>query len=211
MLLLGCAVGVVAALPVARWARRQTIAARVRPLRNRARRRGRAGLAIAGPVGRVIAAFRAGRGRRRHQRELQREMPVAVDLVGVALAAGCTPYVAVEHAARYAPGRVAELLKGVPRACALGQSFDAALHDLAAAEPGMRALADALRTSARLGSPATATLSRLAAELRADVRRRAEARARVVPVRLCFPLVACILPAFALLTVAPAVLGGFPA
>jgi hypothetical protein len=44
--------------------------------------------------------------------------------------------------------------------------------------------------------------------VRADVRRRAEARARTVPVRLCFPLVACILPAFALLTVAPAVLAG---
>jgi len=28
---------------------------------------------------------------------------------------------------------------------------------------------------------------------------------------MCFPLVACILPAFALLTVAPAVLGGLPA
>ena len=51
-------------------------------------------------------------------------------------------------------------------------------------------------------------LARLAAEVRSDVRRRAEARARTVPVRLCFPLVACILPAFALLTVAPAVFGG---
>ena len=72
----------------------------------------------------------------------------------------------------------------------------------------MRPLADALRTSARLGSPAAPALARLAAEVRADVRRRAEARARTVPVRLCFPLVACVLPAFALLTVAPVVLGG---
>jgi hypothetical protein len=29
-----------------------------------------------------------------------------------------------------------------------------------------------------------------------------------VPVRLCFPLVGCILPAFALLTVVPAVVAG---
>ena len=33
--------------------------------------------------------------------------------------------------------------------------------------------------------------------------------ARTVPVRLCFPLVFCVLPAFALLTVVPAVFSGF--
>ena len=67
---------------------------------------------------------------------------------------------------------------------------------------------DALATSARLGAPATLVLERLAGDVRADLRRRAEARARTIPVRLCFPLVACVLPAFALLTVAPVVFGG---
>jgi tight adherence protein C len=209
MLLLGCTVGVVVALPFAHWARREAITARTRPLRGRAQRRIVAWPAIGAPVGRVAAGVRARRAGRRYRIELQRELPVAVDLVGVALAAGCTPFLAIEHASRYAPNKVAGLLRGVPRACALGQSFDAALRDLAAAEPELRPLADALRTSARLGSPAAPALARLASEVRADLRRRAEARARVVPVRLCFPLVTCILPAFALLTVAPAVLGGF--
>jgi tight adherence protein C len=209
MLLLGCAVGVVAALPFARWARREAVAARTRPLRVRVHRRRRAWPAVGAPVGRIAATVLARRRRRRDRCELQRELPVAVDLVGVALAAGCTPFLAVEHAGRYAPSRVARSLREVPRACALGQPFDAALRDLAAAEPELRPLADALRTSARLGSPAAPALARLAREVRTDLRRRAEARARVVPVRLCFPLVACILPAFALLTVAPAVLGGF--
>jgi tight adherence protein C len=72
----------------------------------------------------------------------------------------------------------------------------------------LRPLTEALRTSSRLGSPAAPALARLAIDARADARRRAEARARTVPVRLCFPLVACILPAFALLTVVPVVLGG---
>jgi tight adherence protein C len=211
MLLLGCAVGCVAALPFARWARREAIAVRTRPLRAQPRRRARAWPAIGAPVDHVVAGVRARRVRRRRRADLQRELPVAVDLVGVALAAGCTPFLAVEHASRYAPSAVARLLRGVPSACALGQSFDAALRDLATAEPELRALADALRTSARLGSPAAPALARLAGDVRADLRRRAEARARVVPVRLCFPLVACILPAFALLTVAPAVLGGLSA
>jgi tight adherence protein C len=142
---------------------------------------------------------------------IERELPVVVDLVGVAVAAGCTPYIAIEHAARFGPERTARSLHDVVRACSLGQALDGALRDLAASVPTLRPLADALRTSARLGSPAAPELARLAAEVRADVRRRAEARARTVPVRLCFPLVACILPAFALLTVAPAVFGGLRA
>jgi tight adherence protein C len=207
---LGCAAGLVAALPFARWARRETVVARTRPLR--ARRRGRELwlTAVGAPVVRVVSRFRASSARRRSRAELQRELPVAIDLVGVAVAAGCTPFLAVEHAARYAPNRVACALRSVPRTCALGQSFDAALRDLASTEPELQALADALRTSTRLGSPAAPALARLASEVRAGLRRRAEARARTIPVRLCFPLVACILPAFALLTVAPAVLGGFP-
>jgi len=50
-------------------------------------------------------------------------------------------------------------------------------------------------------------LRRLAADLRAGARRRAETRARKVPVRLLFPLVGCTLPAFVLVTVVPPVLG----
>jgi tight adherence protein C len=135
-------------------------------------------------------------------------MPVVIDLVGVALSAGCTPYLAIEHAARFGPAATAITLRSVSRACALGQSLDDALRAVGTEVVTLRPLADALRTTARLGSPAAPALSRLATEVRADVRRRAEARARTVPVRLCFPLVACILPAFALLTVAPVVLGG---
>ena len=52
-------------------------------------------------------------------------------------------------------------------------------------------------------------LERLAVEERTQLRRRAEARARKVPVRLLFPLVFLVLPAFGLLTVVPALLAGF--
>jgi tight adherence protein C len=207
---LGCAAGALAATPFARWARRETIAARTRPLRPRRAAGPRPELRFAAPLVRVTSALRGRRRARRRDAELRGELPVVVDLVGVAVAAGCTPYLAVEHAVRYAPGCAAEVFGAVPRACALGQPFDAALRDLGAQHTLLRPLTDALRTSARLGSPAAPALTRLADEVRADVRRRAEARARTVPVRLCFPLVACILPAFALLTVAPAVLGGLP-
>jgi tight adherence protein C len=79
---------------------------------------------------------------------------------------------------------------------------------MASEEPRLRALVDALLASDRYGTAVGAALSRLAAEERAAIRREAEARARTVPVRLLFPLVFLVLPAFGLLTVAPALLTG---
>ncbi len=159
-------------------------------------------------IGRVVVAPSRARRRRQLDDEMARQVAVAVDLVGVGVAAGHTPYLAVRLGARWSPPLVARELDTAVHACTIGQSFDDALRELGRRAPGTRALAETLRTSARLGSPAAPALARLAAELRADLRRRAEARARTVPVRLCFPLVGCILPAFALLTVIPAVVAG---
>jgi Flp pilus assembly protein TadB len=156
-------------------------------------------------VAAAIARVRRARGR---DDDIARELAAVVDLVGVGVAAGCTPYLAVEIGARWAPPLLRRGLDDVVRACALGQSFDDALRELGVRMPPARALTDTLRTSARLGAPVAPALGRLAADVRADLRRRAEARARTVPVRLCFPLVGCILPAFALLTVVPVVLDG---
>ena len=138
---------------------------------------------------------------------MARQVADAVDLVGVGVAAGHTPYLAVQLGARWSPPLVARDLEAAVRACTIGQSFDDALREMGRHSPHARPC-DTLRTSARLGSPAAPALARLASEVRADLRRRAEARARTVPVRLCFPLVGCILPAFALLTVVPAVVAG---
>ncbi|HSH59547.1 MAG TPA: type II secretion system F family protein, partial [Acidimicrobiales bacterium] len=57
------------------------------------------------------------------------------------------------------------------------------------------------------GAPLAASLDRIADHVRRQRRRRAEEAARKVPVMLLFPLVVCILPAFALLTVAPLIAG----
>ena len=44
-------------------------------------------------------------------------------------------------------------------------------------------------------------------DIRAERRRRAEAQARTLPVKLAFPLVMCTLPSFVLLAIVPALLG----
>ena len=73
----------------------------------------------------------------------------------------------------------------------------------------VRRFVAALVSCDRYGAPLGATLDRLAIDVRTASRQRAEAAARRLPVRLLFPLVTCILPAFALLTVAPLIAGSF--
>jgi Flp pilus assembly protein TadB len=207
-----------AAVPVVTVGRRATVRARVggsawlawrvpvpEPLR------GRAAATVARVGGPVIAVVRDVRRRRRARvvdAEVSRELPVALDLLGVAVDAGCTPFLAVETAAQWGPPVVAAACAGVRRACALGTAFDAAFDDAVAAVPRLQPVADALLVSERLGAPVAPALARLAAEERTALRRRAEMHARRVPVRLLFPLVFLVLPAFVLLTVVPGLAAG---
>jgi tight adherence protein C len=216
--LLGLAWGVIAAAPFVRRARRIVVVGRARstrPVPTAARHRGRwgrraraLGARSSGPVGRVVADVRRRRLERVGERALQRELPVTLDLLGVAVDAGCTPYVAVETAAHWAPPPVAARFDRVLRACRMGAAFADALHDAARTAPPLAPVVDALLTADRLGAPVGPALARLATEERTALRRRAEAHARRVPVRLLFPLVFLVLPAFVLLTVVPGLASG---
>ena len=216
--LVGLAWGALAATPLAMRARRQRVDLRLRPLRRVRAAPARTPPVLlrrvlvplsTGVVGRVLAGARTRRRAGRDAAALGAELPVTLDLLGVAVGAGCTPYLAVDIAARWAPPGMASRLAGVQDACALGATFVDALDDLAARAPPLRPLSDALLASDRLGAPVGPALARLAAEQRAQLRRHAEANARRVPVRLLFPLVFVVLPAFGLLTVIPTLLAGF--
>jgi hypothetical protein len=217
---LGAAWGVVLALPIARRAARVEVAARatslvVRP-RSRSRRIAVRSAWLAGwwrdhsdgVVLRVVRSLRSRRGVRGADAALARDLPVAVDLLGVAVGAGCTPYLAVEVAARWSPASVAVAFDDVMRSCALGLDFEHALDAVARATPRLRPLADALLATDRLGVPVGPVLARLADEDRTALRRAGEAHARRIPVRLLFPLVFLVLPAFVLLTVVPGLAAG---
>lgn len=195
--------GVVAAAPIVRRARRGSIVGRFGRATPPKKRRLRLDL---GPVGRVARGLSRRRSGRRRAEILDRALPPALDLLIVAVRAGSPPRQAVEVAARWSSAPVAEPLRRVLVATDLGGSLAEALDEMAAAVPLLGPIADVLTTSARLGAPAADALARLADESRAQARRRAEARARVLPVKLLFPLVFLVLPAFALLTVAPALL-----
>jgi tight adherence protein C len=157
-------------------------------------------------------ALPARRARARRASEVRRHLPEAVDLLALAVGAGLTVPLAVAAVARRAPGPVGRELGQVVAEVGAGRRLGDALALLPARlGEEARPLVAALIASERDGAPLADGLDRLAGELRADRRRRAEEAARRVPVKLLFPLVSCILPAFALLTVAPLLAGALRA
>jgi len=145
--------------------------------------------------------------RRRRPTSIASEVPLAADLVALGLGSGATPVEAVALAAAWAPTRVASHFDAVLRRLDHGASLAQALGAAADAEPSLALLLRAL-LAAHHGAPVAAAVDRLAADTRAELRRRADEYARTVPTRLLFPLIVLVLPAFALLSVVPALIAG---
>lgn len=144
------------------------------------------------------------RRRRSQARAVTRALPDAVDLLLLCTSAGLSLPLAHPVLAERLGPPIGEALRvaaseadhGRPRA-------DALVDALSPLGNGAARLAHAAAEHLRYGVPLGPALERLAGELRTDRRHLAEQEARRVPVRLLGPLVVCVLPAFALLTVVP--------
>lgn len=150
----------------------------------------------------------ARREERRRVERFEADLPEIVDLLVLAVGAGCNVSLALAAAARRGTGPLAAELGRVTAEVGLGRRLADALDDLPdRAGESTRPLAAALAGCERYGAPLVPTLERIADDVRRQRQRRAEEHARKVPVKMLFPLVLCILPAFALLTVAPLIAG----
>ena len=149
-----------------------------------------------------------------HQRGA-RERTIAVahtiELIRSALECGTTPSVALLVVADVDASALRPALQVAAADLRQGSPFDDVVRRLIVSAPELRAMAEVLLASSRLGLPVVETLRGLALEARASRRRDAEARARRLPVLLLFPVVCLTLPAFVLLTVAPLLLSGLGA
>lgn len=205
IVVVGCGVGwgLVVASPLIARTRRVQVVERWSP---RPSRPGFRWPRARGPVGRVIGGIAAKRRTRRDAAALLAELPSVIDLLIVAVGAGSTPRGALELATRWGPERASVRLREVTFVTELGGSFVDALRELGRSTPLLAPIVDALVASAHLGAPAGSALARVGDDTRQTLRRQAEARARTVPIKLLFPLVFLVLPAFGLLTVVPAVL-----
>lgn len=206
-LVVGCGVGwgVIAAAPIVGRVRRRRVVSRLQepsPSRWTPARVGWDG----GPVGRVVRGLVRRRRSRAVDAQLLVDLPTVLDLLGVAIGAGATPRGALETATRWGPPTIGIHLHQVVLVTELGGAFVDALRTLAEETPLLAPVAEVLIASAQLGAPAGTALARLGDETRSTLRRAAETRARTLPVKLLFPLVFLVLPAFGLLTVVPAIL-----
>jgi tight adherence protein C len=200
--------GALAATPLCLAATRAGTRLRSRGLAvGTSRPRPRHRLVVPAVVERLVRPLVERRRRVRAADVTRRELPLALDLLQVAVTAGCTPYRAVELVARWGPPATGTAFDSVLGGTRVGRSLADMLATMATDHPPLAPVADVLCASDRLGAPAAPALTRLAQEVRADLRRRAEAKARTLPVKLLFPLVFLVLPAFGLLTVVPALLG----
>ena len=149
--------------------------------------------------------------RRRRQlrtEAIDRAVPELIDLLRVAAAAGHPVRSCLDAVGPRAPDVLQPVLAATRRQLDGGASLRASLEPATAGLGAMGpALVDALLASQRTGAPLAESLARMAGISRDLRRRRAEARARKLPVALLFPLVCCVLPAFALLAVVPLLAG----
>ncbi len=131
-----------------------------------------------------------------------------VELLVAATEAGLPPAAAVQRSAALVRGPLGAELDRAGREIALGVDWRAALEQVSfrTRADALRRLVLALGRAHRLGTSARTSLRAIADELRAERRARAEELARRAPVKMLFPLVFLILPAFLLLTVGPVLL-----
>ena len=146
---------------------------------------------------------------RRERLELIRSAPLVADLLSAALMAGVPLEHAIPVVARAIGGPGGECLAGVQRQVELGEPMTRAWAGLSQA-PGLGGVARAVARSSRTGAPLAALLAQAAEDLRAQASAAALAEVRSTAVRAVLPLGLCLLPAFALLGIAPIVGGLLP-
>ncbi len=155
----------------------------------------------------AVARMREIGRRRRAQRDIDRDLPEALDLFVLLLEAGVSTRSVITEMARRGPISTRPAFAQVADRLTIGEPFADAIVQLRThLGPGAVALVDLVTASNRYGLPMAQVVSQLSTEARAARRRRNEALARALPVRLSFPLVVCTLPSFVLLAIVPAVM-----
>lgn len=129
--------------------------------------------------------------------EIERQAPLALDLIASAVAAGIPIDDAMRLAAEVSTGALREELEVALANLRLGQRRHAELTELAerTASPSLRRLGSALRMSDRLGVPLSEVLRRQAARARAEQARRTQERAARASPRILLVVVFVLVPA----------------
>ena len=151
---------------------------------------------------------------RRNSEEIKRlrrqALPETLDLLAIAIASGTTVAGAMQLVRTEGPSPVRDAFNRVLLRASSGQPLATALTGLSDdLGESYHPLAAVLISSVRDGAPLVQILERLGDQSRLSRRRRAEERARRLPVLMMFPLALCSMPAVLVGTVVPLVVVGF--
>jgi pilus assembly protein TadC len=161
------------------------------------------------------APTRRGRGRffgsragARRRAAVDAEIPQLLDLLAAGSSAGLAAPLALRRATDGLVGPLADEVRATVRAVDLGARWRDELEGLAERLdlPDLRRAVAALTRTESLGASLAQATSELAASVRQARRAATTERARTAPVKMLFPLVFLVLPAFLLLTVVPVLL-----
>jgi tight adherence protein C len=133
------------------------------------------------------------------------ELPQLLDLLAAASSAGLSAQLALRRAVQATEGPLSEELDAVVRSVDLGARWRDELKSMAdrLSLPDLRRAVGALTRTESLGASLADAMGRLATQVREERRSTLSERARKAPVKMLFPLVFLVLPAFLLLTVVP--------
>ncbi|HYU91980.1 MAG TPA: type II secretion system F family protein [Actinomycetota bacterium] len=142
---------------------------------------------------------------RRRVERADREVPLFLDLLAAASLAGLSGQLALRRAVESTEGPLSEELSDVIRSVDLGARWRDELRSASdrLPLPDLRRAVTTMTRAESLGSSLSDALLELASEVRDARRSAATERARKAPVKMLFPLVFLVLPAFLLLTVVP--------
>jgi tight adherence protein C len=165
---------------------------------------------LAAIVGYLVPTLVIERKVRRRQKEIENGLPDALDLLIVSIEAGLGIDQAVMKCAeelQIAYPALAEELRFVNVECRAGKPRLEAFKNLAARTKvdDVRALVAMLVQTDRFGTSIAQALRTHAEVSRTKRRQRAEERAAKIGVKLVFPLVFCLFPAFYVVILGPAV------
>jgi Flp pilus assembly protein TadB len=165
------------------------------------------GAVLGGLASWLIARLEPPSARRRRE-TIERDLPMAVDLLAACARAGRPVESSVEVVAAAVGGPLAELLFAHAARTRLGADPITEWRSMRE-DPQLGPLARSLLRSLESGAPLVDSLERLAADTRLARSAALQRRARSVGVRAAGPLGLCFLPAFMLVGVVPTVVGGF--
>jgi tight adherence protein C len=149
-----------------------------------------------------------GRAGRRRRVAVDAEIPQLLDLLAAGSSAGLAAPLALRRAAEGLAGPLADEVRATVRSVDLGARWRDELTALADRLdlPDLRRTVAALTHTESLGASLAQATAELAASVRQSRRAASSERARTAPVKMLFPLVFLVLPAFLLLTVVPVLL-----